>query len=320
MNTIKSTRYQVLLERLEKDIKQQVMRPLRSPVDYHDWYISFLENIYEGFSDLGLPEFIKTGNWPKNLNLPSGVGRSPNPVEQLLDSELEYLETCVYRYFKAYMRQSVYDPNIKAYIDNITDPDRAEEFRIHPRKLPEAVKTKCYINPMRTIYAAYNSMHPLRRTDYNSSFGDDYLQRLNRNIKAIENALDDAYPVNNIENTKLLTETWKKRQTLLLKSYACFIINSPNTFKLFDNKTKRLEEPCSKMFDTTEDYHTAIANDKSHAVNGTVGSIAYRLSAEQEKERIKRISQRRAPGSGINSNHRSKYEPNKTVARKDFLQ
>ena len=173
---------------------------------------------------------------------------------------------------------------------------------------------------MRTIYAAYNSMHPLPQINNNSSFGDDYVQRLNRNTKAIENALDDAYPVKGIEDVKLLMETWTKRQTLLLKSYACFIINSPNTYKLFDNNAKRLEEPCYKMFNATEDYHTAIANDKSQAVNGTVGNIAYKLSAEQERERMKRISQRKAPGSGTNTNYRSRYEPNKTTAKRDYTQ
>ena len=104
MTTTKSTRYQVLLDRLERDIKQQVMRPLRSPVDYHDWYVSFLENIREGFSDLGLLEFIKTGNWPINLNLPPGVGRSPDPIEPILKMEIKYLQTCVYPYIKTYLR------------------------------------------------------------------------------------------------------------------------------------------------------------------------------------------------------------------------
>ena len=74
------------------------------------------------------------------------------------------------------------------------------------------------------------------------------------------------------------------------------------------------------MFNATEDYHTAIANDKSQAVNGTVGNIAYRLSAEQERERMKRISQRKAPGSGTNTNDRSKYKPNKTTAKRDYTQ
>ena len=320
MTTTKSTRYQVLLERLEKDIKQQVMRPLRSPVDYHDWYVSFLENVREGFSDLGLTEFIKTGKWPKYLNLLPGMSTSTNPVQPILKFEMEHLHTCVYRYIKAYLKQSVYDPNIKAYIDDITDPDQVDEFRIYPRKLLEATKGRYNMNPMRTIYAAYNSMHPLRRINNNSSFGDDYLRRLKRNTKAIENALDDAYPVKDIEDVKLLTETWKKRQTLLLKSYACFIINSPNTYKLFDNNSKRLEEPCYEMFNTTDDYHTAIANDKTQAVNGTVGNIAYRLSAEQDRERIKRISQRKTPGSGINTNYKSRYEPNKTTAKRDYTQ
>lgn len=64
---------------------------------------------------------------------------------------------------------------------------------------------------MRTIYAAYNLMHPLRRINNNSSFGDDYLQRLNRNTKAIENALDDAYQVKGIEDVNLLMETWAIR-------------------------------------------------------------------------------------------------------------
>lgn len=59
------------------------------------------------------------------------------------------------------------------------------------------------------------------------------------------------------------------------------------------------------MFNTTDDPIAAIANDKADAVNSGIGSIAYVLSAEQEKKRINRISQRRALGSGTNTNYRS---------------
>ena len=127
---------------------------------------------------------------------------------------------------------------------------------------------------MRTMYAALNFMHSLRQISLNSSFRDDYLERLRRNIEAIENALDDNYRTKNIKNTKQLAETWEKRHKLFIKSYVCFLINTPNTFKLFDN-TKRNTETCLKMFNNTENYRTAVANDKSHAINETIGTIAY---------------------------------------------
>ena len=100
MTTTKSTRYQVLLDRLERDIKQQVMRPLRSPVDYHDWYVSFLENVREGFSDLGLTEFIKTGKWPNYLNLPPGMDTSVKPVQPIQKFKMELLFNILLEAFK----------------------------------------------------------------------------------------------------------------------------------------------------------------------------------------------------------------------------
>ena len=106
MTTIKypkPSRYQHLTERLAKGINLQIMWPLRSPVDYRDWYVRFLDTIDDEFADLEHAEYIKNGNWPDNLTLPLEVTRPADAIEQLSENDFRYLYKCLYGYIKAYI-------------------------------------------------------------------------------------------------------------------------------------------------------------------------------------------------------------------------
>lgn len=129
---------------------------------------------------------------------------------------------------------------------------------------------------MQTMYAVLYSMHSLRRIGYNSSFGNDYLGTLSRNVKAIGNILDNYSLTQNIKNTKEMAHTQEIPYKLFIKSYVCFLINLPNTLKLFNNNTNGLKESSLKIFNNTGDYCTAVANDKFHLINKSIGTIAYK--------------------------------------------
>lgn len=45
------------------------------------------------------------------------------------------------------------------------------------------------------------------------------------------------------------------------------------------------------MYNKTEDYRTAVANVKSHAIIRTIGTIANKIGADQKKNKITRLPQ-----------------------------
>ena len=80
------------------------MRPLKSSVNYHDYYIDFFDNFDDVFADFELAEYSENGNWPDNRTLPLRVTRPAGPIEQLSESHFRHIYKCWYRYIKAYIK------------------------------------------------------------------------------------------------------------------------------------------------------------------------------------------------------------------------
>lgn len=74
------------------------------------------------------------------------------------------------------------------------------------------------------------------------------------------------------------------------------------------------------MCNNTENYRTAVANDKSHAINGTIATIAYKLTADPASEMIKLISKRKNSINNINTVNKTETEPSKTFANQNVKQ
>ena len=89
---------------------------------------------------------------------------------------------------------------------------------------------------------------------------------------------------------------------MIFKSLACFIINSPSTLDLFDNNIEKLEEFLKIMFSNFKEYNSAVQTDRTNKIYGTIGTISYQLDPNQEKERIRRSTQRKTHNNNNNTN------------------
>lgn len=293
------------------------MRPLKSPVNHYAWNKSFLENIRMYFGDLGLYEFITKGKWLDEMNLPTSMFKPPEGTEQITKNELSYLESRVYHFIIGYMKKTVLDPNIKNHFDRVTEFNTIEELESNPRKLLKDLEKLCSKIPMRTLYAGFNFSLPLRRMSPDHPFTNELLIKLQRNINLMQTAVNNKYPTDKIRTITDVKEIINKRENLIFKSLACFIMNSPSTFDIFDDNNEKLEKPIMDMLSNFKEYNTAIQTDRINKIYGTIGTISYQLDPSQEKEGIRRSSQRRTPNNtnseqSFNSNNKTTYNSYKT--------
>ena len=116
------------------------------------------------------------------MNIPTGSSKPPEETEQILKTELLYLESRVYQYIIRYVNKTILDPNIKSHLDPVTEFTTIEELEGNPRKPLKNLQQLCSTNPMRTPYAGLTFSLPLRRMSLDSPFTSELLVKLQRNI------------------------------------------------------------------------------------------------------------------------------------------
>ena len=253
------------------------MRPLESSVNHYAWYKIFLGNIRMYHGKLGPYEFITKGKWIDEMNLPTSLFKLSADTERIFKSELLYLESRMYHSIIGYMNKTIIDPNIKSHFDRVTEFTTIEGLEGNPRKLLKNLEQLCSANPMRTLYAGLIFSLPPRRMSTDSPFTNELLVKPQCNINLMQTAIDNKYPTDKIRTIAECKDIINKRENLIFKSLACFIINSPSTLELFDNNTDKLEESLKVMLSSFKEYNSAVQTDRTSKVNGTIGTISYQL-------------------------------------------